>query len=367
MISVMRNETPSVRTPKQTLDYERMLASKMIRTASIFELNIPSVAIVNLIVSLKSKPLAILAGPRQVGKDELVRIFAQFLTNSDSNIQYQFVTGHPWWAEKSNQLASFSYLHSQFNAQKLHLLFEDAAQFENKDSLYLAFLSQISPAEVGSFFEEISRQLMTGRIIHLAETTLPIPFVYPDNLLLVGTINSPRFEWYEESLLANTNIIQLNLRGRSSENQGDYQSVSSVDFDGGREFLSSQIRDEGAAHMKLQRILNDHSKALKPVLKTESVLLKYGAKFSTRQITSEAIIYLSNAWSRTDNGLFDPSNDSNLEIALDYAIVQNVLPRALRLIRDSQPLRTALLAMFDGKFPNAQSLIDCATQEWYAK
>ena len=110
--------------------------------------------------------------------------------------------------------------------------------------------------------------------------------------------------------------------------------------------------------MKLQRILKEHSQALKPVLETESVLLKFGAKFSTRQVTREAIIYLANAWTSIGNGLFDLSDDRNLEIALDFAIAQSVLPRANPLIRDTEQLRTALLAMFDEKFPNVHSFIE---------
>lgn len=344
--------------PNSLLDREQYFVDKLVRETVEAGLDVDPATIVNFYISLKSKPLAILVGSRGVGKADFVRSIAKSLIQSKINDQCQFMVGHPWWAERSEKLVSFGYLQSQFNAEKLHQLFEDAGRIENDKLLYIACLNAISPAEVSGFFSEIALQLQTSRIIQLPEFTLTTPFIYPNNLQMIGTIDTTLFEWYDENLLPHTNIIQLPEEGKTKHKSDRNLSVSNIDIDGEREFLNSRIRDEGIAHMKLQRILKNQSLALKPVLEIESVLLKFGAKFSTRQVTREAVIYLSNAWTGAGNGLFDRSDARNLEIALDFTISQNVLPRAFPLIRESDRLRTALLAMLDGKFPNVHSFIE---------
>lgn len=343
---------------EHTTDHEIILINRAIRAVSELGVKVGLRTIINFYVALKSKPLAILAGSKGVGKDDFVRCIAKILTDSEANARYQFMTGHPWWAERSEEIAAFHTIHAQFNALKLQMLFEDANHPENIKRIFLACLRKISPAEISGFFTEIARQLFSGRIIHLPEPAFTTPFIYPDNLLVIGTIDAPWFEWYSEDLLTHTSIINWHDRGIAYRFLDGLLSPESDDIDEERVFLSSRIRDEGAAHMKIQRILKDQSEALKPVLEIESVLLKFGAKFSTRQVTREAIIYLSNAWTSIGAGLFDRSHSRNLEIALDFAIAQLVLPRAWSLLQESDRLQTALSAMFDGRFPNTRLFVE---------
>jgi hypothetical protein len=268
--------------------------------------------------------------------------------------------GHPWWIERSENHVSLGNLHSQFNAEKLRMITDNAGRPENEKHIFIACLNQISPAEVNRYFLGIARQLQTGRIIHLQGTSLTLPFIYTHNLLVIGTIDAPSFNWYDEDLLAHTSVIHWQATGKTSESLLDPE-YDELFINGEEEFLCSRIRNASSAHLKIQRILGDQSQALKPLLEVESVLLKHGLTFSTRQVTNEAVIYLSNAWTSSDAGLFDHSNISNLKIALDFAMAQNILPWGWELVRQSTSLRSTLGKMFDGQFPKSQNFLQRAT------
>jgi len=265
--------------------------------------------------------------------------------------------GHPWWADRSKNIVSLSRLHTQFNAEKLWQLFEDAWKKENEKLLYITGLCRISPAEVVGFFSELSRQLQVGRMIFLPESYALMPFIYPYNLLMLASMDAMVFNWYNEKLLPHTSIIQW-------QDKSDFPFVQPnfvqdrIGSSLGEEFLRSRIRNEGAAHIKIQNIFGDQSQALKPLLEVESILMKHGIVFSTRQVTSEAVIYLSNAWSNLNNGLFHPARSRNLQIALDLAISQIILPRAWEALTQTSMLVSSLKAFFGNQFPHSTSFLD---------
>jgi hypothetical protein len=115
--------------------------------------------------------------------------------------------------------------------------------------------------------------------------------------------------------------------------------------------------------MKIQQIFGDQSLALKPLLEVQSILMKHGVDFSTRQVTGEAVIYLSNAWSNLDNGLFHPSMSRNLLIALDFTISQIILPRAWGSIKQSSILLSSLKAFLGNHFPQSISFLNHSFQK----
>lgn len=338
-------------------DREKLLTDRLVQEIVSAGIPIKPTTIVNFYVSLKSKPLAILVGPQNSGKVNFIKAFSRFLIRDNNLLRYQFMIGHPWWANQSSNITSLGHLHAQFNAEKLWQLFEDAWKQENEKNLYIAGLCKISPAEVVGFFSELSRQLQRGRIIDLPETYALVPFFYPHNLLMLGSMDTTVFDWYDDGLLPQTSIIHWH----SSSDFSAFQSPSLQDgMDPllSNEFLHSRIRNEGEAHLKIQQIFGEQSLALKPLLEIESILVKQGVEFSTRQVTSEAVIYLSNAWSNLNNGLFHPSMSRNLLIALDFAISQIVLPRAWDLIKQSSKLVSSLKAFLGNQFPHSTTFIN---------
>jgi hypothetical protein len=350
-------ETNSSLVDNSSMDQEKLLLDRLVQ--EIIDAGIPlqPTTIVNLYVSLKSKPLAILVGPQNSGKDTFIKTFSRFLIRDNNLLRYQFMIGHPWWANQSKNITSLGHLHAQFNAEKLWQLFEDAWRQENEKNLYITGLCKISPAEVVGFFSELSRQLQRGKIIDLPEIYALVPFYYPHNLLTLGSLDATVFDWYDENLLPHTSIIhwpQISEHSTALPNLTQDENGLSL----GDEFLYSRIRNEGAAHLKIQNIFGDQSLALMPLLEVESILMKHGVDFSTRQVTVEAVIYLSNAWSNQDNGLFHPSLSRNLLIALDFVISQIILPRAWDSIKWSSKLFASLKAFLGNQFPLSTAFLD---------
>jgi hypothetical protein len=93
-----------------------------------------------------------------------------------------------------------------------------------------------------------------------------------------------------------------------------------------------------------------------PLLQIET-LLRAHAIPGLHWLIDEAMLYLANSWSRPGNGLFDPSNSRNLEIALDLAMAQILLPHAGGRMREDAALRAQLLATLTGQFPRSAGFV----------
>jgi hypothetical protein len=193
-MKTLLSETNSSLVDISSIDQEKLLIDRLVQEIIDAGILLKPTTIVNLYVSLKSKPLAILVGPKNSGKDIFIKSFSRLLIRNNDLSRCQFMIGHPWWADRSKNIKSLNHLHTHFNAEKLWQLFEDAWRQENEKLLYITGLCKISPAEVVGFFSEISRQLQMGRFIYLPETYALMPFFYPHNLLMLGSLDwMPQF------------------------------------------------------------------------------------------------------------------------------------------------------------------------------
>lgn len=301
--------------------------------------------ITNFYVALKSNPLAILAGPAQSGKTALVRGLAQSLSEQD-DLQIQMISGHPWWAEGSDDVASNTELHMRYSTEKMLSIIEEARQPYNAHQVFIACLIQISPAELLSFFEEVSFQLQNGQIMRLGDTHLTEPISFPPNLRIIGTMDTNSFDWWDDDLLLNTTVIQWSQASESPDPIVN-PDVMLDEY----EFLQSCIRGKDAAYRKICPVLRQQRQPLYSLLQVEATLRKYISSLDLA--VDEIMIYLANSWSRLGNGLFHPSPEGNLAIALDLAITQILLPRAVDVIRSKDLLRDRLLSIFADKYPRS--------------
>ena len=305
--------------------------------------------IANFYVALKSKPMAILAGPAQSGKKALVQSLAQSLSEQES-LHVQMITGHPWWAEKSDDVASHTGLHTRFSTEKILSIIEEAAQPGNAHQVFIACLTRISPAELLSFFTEVAFQLQNGQIMRLGDTHLSEPIPFPPNLRIIGTMDTLSFNWWDSDLLLSTTVIQwpqANVLPGPMFNRGVLLEE--------REFLQSCIRGRDAAYRKVFPILKWQRQPLYPLLQVEAILKRYISSLDLA--TDEVMIYLANSWSRSGNGLFHPSPDRNLTIALDMAIAQILLPRAVDAIRNLETLRNRLKIILADQFLRSATFV----------
>lgn len=305
--------------------------------------------IANFYVALKSKPLTILAGPAQSGKIALVQGLTQLLVERES-LRFQMFTGHPWWAERSDGIASHTGLHARFSTEKMLSIIEEAGQPENTHQIFIACLARISPAELLSFFTEVAFQLQHGQVMRLGDTHLSVPIPFPPNLRIIGTMDTPSFGWWDKDLLLNTTVIQWAPAGvlqGALFNRG----VRLDEY----EFFQSSIRNRDAAYYKIFPYLKQQRQPLYPLLRVEAILKRYAT--SLELVTDEIMIYLANSWTRLGRGLFHPLPDRNFAIALDLAIAQILLPRAADAIQSIKTLRKRLNLVFADQFRHSTAFV----------
>lgn len=331
---------------------EQVIIARLIDAAEAAGIQADPASIINLYVSLKSKPLAILVGPAQRGKAEVVQCLSQVLT-AGTPFQCQFISGHARWAGKSGNVAFFTEAHTRLIAAKLLALIEEAWQPENKNRLFLACLTHISPGELIGFFSELASQLQRGWITQLPTAYLEKPVRYPPNLLLIGTMDTDQFNWLDADLLSNTTVIQW----------VEKEVAVATDYDTGkhflagaeREFLVALVRQEEEACQKLHQVLRGQQTALQPLFLIEQVLKECNIALP-RSAVSEVLIYLANAWSKEGVGLFNRNVKHNLALATDLAVAQMLLPTVHESLQKSAAARMRLQAVLK-PFPRSSAFL----------
>jgi hypothetical protein len=326
-------------------DHEAGLLASLHKAFNENGVSLDQADITNFYVALKSKPLAILTGSIHSGKTALVRGLAQSLSDQN-DLSIQMISGHPWWAEGSDDVASNTGLHMRYSTEKMLSIIEEARQPYNAHQVFIACLIQISPAELLIFFEEVSFQLQNGQIMRLGDTHLTEPISFPPNLRIIGTMDTNSFDWWADDLLLNTTVIQWSQASEFPEPIVN-PDVMLDEY----EFLQSCIRGKDAAYRKIYPVLRQQRQPLYSLLQVDATLRKYISSLDLAK--DEVMIYLANSWSRLGNGLFHPSPDRNLVIALDIAITQLLLPRAIDAIRSKEMLRDRLISVFADKYPRS--------------
>jgi len=333
-------------------DPELKIITRLIQAAAEVGLQTDPISIVNLYVALKSKPLAILTGIAQSGKVALVRILAQALIGDDP-FRCQMMMGHAWWAGQTGNVALFTDMLTRLNSDKILNLIEEAGRPQNAHRVYIACLTRISPAELIGFFSELACQLQHGQLMRLPSIHLTEPIAYPSNLLLIGTMDTGRFDWDDADLLAQTTVVQWSAAEAKPLVAG-CKPVTTVDDES--EFLSSRVGNEWFARAKLVRFLKWDARCIQLIYQVRDLLQAHQVSL-TDAVLDEAVVYFANAWTKRGVGLFHSSNTRNAQIALDLALAQTVLPRAKQAIHASATLTDQLRAALEA-LPYSLAVLD---------
>jgi len=334
-------------------DTEREIVARLIEATGEAGLSVDPISIVNFYVALKSKPLAILAGPAQSGKIALVESWAHILFGGDC-LRCQMMIGHPCWAARSPNVALFTEAHTRLNASKILALIEEAWEPENADKVFHACLTRITPAELLGFFSEVAFQLRHGEIMQLPSIHLTEPIPYPPNLFLIGTMDTVHFDWWNADLLSMTTVIQWPTV-EANPATDDYRTE--VVAGGEAEFLRSCVRSKKSARRKLDQILGWRLQPLEPLRRVRELLEKSVIRRLPQPIMDEMMIYLANSWSQTGVGLFDLQIRRNAMIALDLAIAQTLLPHLGEVLSQSAALVERLGELLCGQFPHSEAFL----------
>lgn len=313
---------------------------------------IHSDAITNVFVCLKSKPLALLVGSAAEPKEAFVEILAAEIAGWSAS-RVQTMTGHAWWASRSGEIARFTHAQAVLNEQKIAALMDEAIRPGNGGEILIACLLRISPAELAGCFSVLAG-LAEGRMAKPPPGGYHWPGRgYPPNLRVIGTLGARRFFGYDPALLAQTAVITDIFSQLPNPS-----SPPTVTGNGRGAGLGKPVRDENSAYRRLQQIPGWKTEWLKPALETAGALIKSGADLPSRQITSEILIYLANAWSRTGNGLFAQEDARNFKIALDQAMSQSILPRVWDRLRELPSMSRKVSELLTDQYPRSFQLFN---------
>ena len=329
---------------------EADLVASLVKASVDAGVRVTPSAVVNLYVALKSKPLAILVGPVNSGKVEVVQTVANMLTGGDT-ARFHSLVGHAWRAGQSGNVGRFTEAQERLNAGAIIDLMTEAWRTENARRVLIACLARISPAEVAGLFSEVSFQLRHGQIMQLPGIHLTRPMPYPPNLLLIGTLDADYFELPDPDVLEMATVIHW--PGASKAIPRSYQPTWAA---GESTYLRARIRTEREACLKLSRVLEQDPDSLQPLFQVEDVLRHHVVGLPA-WVRGAVLVYLANAWDEGGHGLFDHHAMRQRAVSFDLALAQIVLPHVTRAVV-SPELAGQLKSVLAKDFPYAASVLD---------
>ena len=305
-------------------------------------------------VTLKSCSKAILVGPPQTGKLALVESAGKLLTDEPER-QCQQMVGHAHWASGSRNVATLVEAQASLNNYKLLALLEEASLPENTDRLFIACLTQVSPAELHSLFA------VPGLVpYHRAE---PMPF--PRNFRLIGTIDTVRFRWWTPELLSHTAVILWPDETTKPQYQRPLpftvetrQSAAQLSHSYSVAFLRSSIRDEQVAYTRLIGLWG-RRQPFRPLIKIVTLLQNHDIHVP-REAINRAVVFMANAWSQDGVAMLSSSGrevTAALDLALDLALVQYILPWIMIAGHPGRTFWRQLNQLLDDRFPQAATFL----------
>jgi len=331
-------------------DSESYLIQRVVDRVTVGDSHADRTAIVNLLVTLKSKRMVFIVDDTQNHGATLIRALTRTLFG-DNHLQCQILTGHPWWVGVPGANNVLNTFHTRFVTDKILAILEEASQPENSGQMYFACLSQISPAELSSYFIDVAYQLSRGEIMRIGDVHFSKPMRYPSNMWLLGTMDESQMSPINEKQISEAMVVHgqpVKTKSHSLQFGNDWKGFQTI-------FLRSCIRNRQTAYHKLQSILSEHGTTFAPLLNVLQSLKNNGVSLPS-SILDQCVIYLANAFSIRGQGLFDPITCRNLEIASDLAIQQVLLTRSRDKIRSSRSFR---LEMYDllRTFPRSQAYL----------
>jgi AAA domain (dynein-related subfamily) len=110
--------------------------------------------IINLYLSLKTKPFVILSGISGTGKTKIVQLFAESLGATADNGQFALIPVRPDWSDGSD-LIGYRDIKGDFQAGPFTKVLIEANKPENRDNPYFVLLDEMNLARVEYYFSDL--------------------------------------------------------------------------------------------------------------------------------------------------------------------------------------------------------------------
>lgn len=297
--------------------------------------------VTNLYLSLRAKPFVILSGISGTGKTKMVQWFAESVGATEENGQFKLIPIRPDWNDGSD-LLGYVDIKGEFKEGPLTKVIKNATQ--NPEMPYFVLLDEMNLARVEHYFSDIlsvmeSRKWNYGKVVSsnlLAKETAGFDLPLPNNLYVIGTVNMDETTYpFSKKVLDRANTIEFNrvdLGNFDFLNESDpiYPlQVSNKWFE--PEYL--HIKDVYFKHKDLvERVTNE-------LIQINNVLEKTKAHVGYR-VRDEICFYMV---------YNDKEKLLDFDLALDYCILQKILPRISGSDSAVDQLLRELYEIFTGK------------------
>lgn len=286
----------------------------------------PPLTVRNYYVALKAKPFVLLTGLSGTGKTRLTRLLADALTGGVPN-QYLLIPVRPDWTDSSPLLGYHNLLNDRYVPTPFLNLLIEAARVENGERAYFACLDEMNLARVEHYFAEPLSAMETPDHI------LPLPdgrtVTLPDNVFLTGSVNLDEATYpFSRKVLDRANTLEFTQVTLHPLPETPERVVlpEIPPLERQRLFLTARVRNVADGVRRLGEIDADFpDRTLATLSELNQRLEPRGLHFGYR-VRDEALRYVAAAYA-DGVGLFSESPDENRRIALDFQILQKVLPR----------------------------------------
>ncbi|TFE01487.1 DUF3578 domain-containing protein [Jeotgalibacillus salarius] len=274
----------------------------------------------NLFLSIKTKPFVIISGISGTGKTMVIKWFAESLGATKENGQFELIPVRPDWSDSSD-LIGYTDIKGDFIEGPLTKVMQKA--LDNPQKPYFVLLDEMNLARVEYYFSDLlsvmesrdwkNNEIVTSEILDESMTGRSIAF--PENMYIIGTVNMDETTHpFSKKVLDRANTIEFN---RVKLDYFDFLQETN------EALASKQINNDilRSDYLYLKDLTEKHMDLIKEVSYTlvgiNEALKPLGAQVGYR-VRDEICMYLS--YNR-EGEMF------SYEAALDYCIVQKILPR----------------------------------------
>lgn len=302
--------------------------------------------IINLYLSLKTKPFVILSGISGTGKTKIVQLLAESLGATAENGQFALIPVRPDWSDGSD-LIGYKDIKGDFQEGPLTKVLKEANRPENRNKPYFLLLDEMNLARVEYYFSDVlsvmeSRDRKNGEMVSAPVVEVKEEdggkLLLRDNFYIIGTVNMDETTHpFSPKVLDRANTIEYNdvvldhFGFLANDSIAEPVSIDNKQVAGRFLNLKDAFSDHEELIRKVTKLLVEVNAALEPI--------KAHFGYRVRDEVSFYMIY-------NHEGELLEFNE-----AFDYQLLQKVLPR---LTGSDPKTEKALKALF--RF--------CTSHEW---
>lgn len=301
-------------------------------------------------ITLKSKPVIIFCA----SDGELAEVVSSAVATAIAGDRVVRFQGHPWWATGRGINTHLASAQERLTTIRLQAFLDEAASEHGALGLSAALFERISRAELSSMLKPLSASGASEISIRLQLDLIREEQPLPRSVYLLASMESVDMgESFDLSPRAGMINLYKDLSimgvGQDRLTQQGLPHLEAA-------LLTTREFHPGEAWRNVPR-LDGASDPLRFIGQTYAILMREGLS-PARGMLQDAMLYLGNAWDVTGKGLFDEDAESNTKHAVDQWLLNAVLPRYLRALRNQPKFTRAFSGMIlNYPLPPSPSLV----------